>query len=153
MSCLPIANGIVDPKCASCTALCCRYIALEIDRPRTERDFEDLRWYLLHEKISIFVDGKTWFLNVETRCKALGADNLCTIYETRPAICREYKNDFCDKDGGEFDLLFETPEELMAYKAKMERQRRRKARKRTESKKARPARSGRAVWPRRPSAR
>lgn len=130
MSCLPILNNLVDPKCGSCTALCCRYFALEIDKPRSERDFDDLRWYLLHEKVSIFVDDGTWFLNVQTPCKALGPDNLCTIYETRPSICREYKNDFCDKDGGKFDQLFETAEQLMAYKAKWQKQRALKRRRR-----------------------
>ncbi|MFO0982534.1 MAG: YkgJ family cysteine cluster protein [Planctomycetota bacterium] len=142
MSCLPFLTAI-DPKCGSCTALCCRYFALEIDKPTSERDFDDLRWYLLHEKVSIFVDDGTWFLNIEQQCKALGPDNLCTIYEQRPSICREYKNDHCDKDGGDFDMLFETPEQLLAYQAKWRAERLRKRRSRAKAKRVRAKVAGR----------
>ena len=32
------------------------------------------------------------------RCRHLGADNLCTQYETRPAVCRNYRPDeLCER--------------------------------------------------------
>jgi uncharacterized protein len=107
-------------KCGSCIALCCRYFALEIDRPTVPKDFENLRWYLLHERVNVFVEGRRWYVQIFNKCAALGADFKCTIYETRPAICREYDNEVCDKDEalGEStsDQLFRSVGELEAYR-------------------------------------
>lgn len=107
-------------KCGTCIALCCRYIAFEVDGPDVPRDFELLRWFLLHERTALFVEGRTWFLQVFVRCRALGADYRCTIYETRPEICREYEADGCDRDqaGAEtgVDRIFRSVEELDAYR-------------------------------------
>jgi len=130
-------------KCGSCVALCCRYLALEVDRPTTPRDFDDLRWFMLHERVQIFTEGRKWFVQVFNPCTALGPDNLCTIYDRRPAICREYDNDWCDKDEQESDPnagndhVFHDLAELEAYRdrwvrryeATRRRQRRQAARK------------------------
>jgi Fe-S-cluster containining protein len=88
--------------CEHCTAVCCRYIALPIDKPRTRRDFDDLRWYLMHENISIFVEQGDWYIQFYTRCRNLQADNRCGIYPTRPEICREYQAGDCDYCGGDY---------------------------------------------------
>src|SRR3990167_3200232 len=32
--------------CDHCTAKCCRYFALPLDTPKTQRDFDFIRWYL-----------------------------------------------------------------------------------------------------------
>ena len=36
--------------CASCAAKCCRYFALPIDTPTTWKDFDSIRWFLLHDR-------------------------------------------------------------------------------------------------------
>src|SRR4029453_15484817 len=41
---LAVPAAFARSKCGSCIALCCRYLALEVDRPTTPRDFDDLRW-------------------------------------------------------------------------------------------------------------
>ena len=79
--------------CEHCTAKCCRYFALPIETPTSWGDFEYIRWYLLHEYASIFTEDGDWYLLVQTKCKHLGDDNLCGIYETRPQICRDYTTD------------------------------------------------------------
>ena len=76
--------------CDHCTGRCCRYFALPIDTPKTRRQFDFMRWYLVHGNCSIFVDGKTWFLCVHGDCEHLLPDHRCGIYETRPEICRSY---------------------------------------------------------------
>jgi len=103
--------------CEHCTGLCCKYIALPIEEPTTRRDFDDLRWYVMHEGISVFKEDGDWFIQIATRCENLQADNRCGIYETRPAICREYKAGDCDYPGGEYDYacLLTTPEQVEAY--------------------------------------
>ena len=103
--------------CDQCSALCCRYFVLEIDAPQTRQQYDDIRWYLVHQNVFVFIEKKKWYLGVYSRCKHLQADNRCGIYETRPRICREYSTDNCDYHGGEYDweVLFSSAEQLWAY--------------------------------------
>ncbi len=117
--------------CDKCSALCCRYLALPIDNPETVREYDNIRWYLLHENIVVFIEKKQWYIGIMSRCKHLQEDNRCGIYETRPHICRKYTTDNCDYHGGEydFDVLFTSAEQLHEYalkKLKRARARRRK---------------------------
>jgi Fe-S-cluster containining protein len=89
--------------CEHCTALCCRYIALPIDTPKEPRDFDDIRWYLLHENISVFVEDGDWYICIQTRCRHLQADHRCQIYATRPRICRRYDFTNCDYHSGDYN--------------------------------------------------
>ena len=103
--------------CEHCAAACCRYLALPIDKPTTARDYDDIRWYLMHERVIVFVEEGDWYIQYPTQCKNLGADNLCTIYETRPAICREYGPDSCDYSGSAYgyDHLFTHSKQVEEY--------------------------------------
>lgn len=102
--------------CDHCPAKCCHYFALPIDTPTELRDFEFIRWYLLHDRATVFTEDDTWYLLVHTTCKHLGADHRCGIYETRPQICREYSTDDCEYDDTwVYDRYFETPEQVAEY--------------------------------------
>ena len=102
--------------CQYCTAKCCRYFALPIDTPTRRKDFEFLRWYLMHGEASIFVEGKTWYLMVHAVCRNLQDDHRCAIYETRPQICRDYSTKNCEyEDDTVYDMYFETPEQVDEY--------------------------------------
>lgn len=103
--------------CDRCSALCCRYFALEIDEPESSEEFDDVRWYLAHENVHIFVEDDEWYLSVQTRCQYLQDDNKCGIYEDRPKICREYTTENCDYYTGQYDFqhYFTMPEQLEAY--------------------------------------
>lgn len=117
--------------CDQCTGLCCRYFALEIDKPKTPRQYDDIRWYLLHENIFIFIEEGKWYLGVMNKCKHLRADNRCGIYQKRPKICREYTTEGCDYHSGAYDFehMFATAEQFEAFtKEKMAERRRRKRR-------------------------
>lgn len=119
--------------CDQCAALCCRYFALPIDNPQSARQYDDIRWYLCHENVVVFIEKKQWYIGFMSRCKHLQPDNRCGIYETRPRICREYSTDNCDFHGGEynFEQLFTSAEQLHLYAkeqlAKPKRNRRRKS--------------------------
>lgn len=77
--------------CDACGAACCRYLALEIDRPNSKRAYDQIRWFLLHEGVHVFRDrAGRWFLETENRCSKLGRDGRCKIYASRPRICREH---------------------------------------------------------------
>lgn len=107
--------------CEHCTAACCRYIALPVDKPESAEDFDNIRWYLAHENVSIFVDKGQWYISFATPCRYLQADFRCGTYETRPKICRSYRTDACDYHGGEYryELFFSEPGQVEQYAAKV----------------------------------
>lgn len=102
--------------CSYCTAKCCRYFALPIETPTRRKDFEYIRWYLLHGEATVFTEDGDWYLMVHTACKHLLADHRCGIYETRPLICREYTTDNCEyEDHWVYEHYFETAEQVAEY--------------------------------------
>lgn len=102
--------------CDYCTGKCCRYFALAIDAPTEWEDFENYRWYILHEHAAIFTEDDNWFLLVSTKCKNLGDDNYCKNYEHRPDVCRIYSTDRCEyEDNWVYDKLFDDSEQLYEY--------------------------------------
>jgi uncharacterized protein len=103
--------------CEHCTAACCRYIALPIDTPETRTDYDDIRWFLLHESVSVFVEDGDWYIAFVTPCQHIQPDHRCGIYETRPRVCRQYTTDDCDYHSGDYgwEQHFAAPEHLDAY--------------------------------------
>jgi Fe-S-cluster containining protein len=86
----PGAAGTALP-CGECQALCCRYLATEIDPPRSRRDFDDIRWYLFHQGVSVFIDHDgAWFLAFDSVCRELDPSGRCRRYAERPQLCREH---------------------------------------------------------------
>jgi Fe-S-cluster containining protein len=128
----PMTNPFANTKCGGCTALCCSYFALEIDTPDEPEDFENLRWYIIHEDVQIFVDDGDWYLQINRKCSWLDG-NKCGNYENRPQICRDYSDTLCDLDGPQSDHTFHNIEELEAYRdtwvAEFEEKKRKKAKK------------------------
>ncbi len=103
--------------CEHCTGLCCRYVALPIETPENRQDFDDIRWYLVHEGMSVFIEDGDWFLNIQSTCRHLQPDQRCRIYHTRPRICREYSVENCDYHSGDYgwEEHFTCPEHLDEY--------------------------------------
>ena len=56
--------------CEYCTAKCCRYFALPIETPEDFEDFEFIRWFLLHDRATIFREDDDWYLLVHTDVRA-----------------------------------------------------------------------------------
>ena len=102
--------------CEYCTAKCCQYIALPIDTPKTWKDYDDLRWYLAHGDVSIFVDEGSWYIMMHKKCNHLLPDNRCGIYDDRPEICRGYNTDNCEYDDEyTYEKIFETDWQMWEY--------------------------------------
>jgi Fe-S-cluster containining protein len=106
--------------CRNCGAKCCKYFSFQIDVPDSFEEFEDVRWYLCHEGVSVHVDEGEWYISIENKCMMLGEDNTCIGYDRRPLICRKYTMDKCDHADGDYgyDQLFKTPDELDEYARK-----------------------------------
>ncbi len=113
-------NEKIDLLCRQCNSKCCRYFCFEIDEPDCFDEFDNLRWFLLHEGISVHIDEGSWFISIANKCKQLADDGRCLEYETRPAICRDYTTESCDETGGDYDYeeLFETADQIAAYARK-----------------------------------
>jgi uncharacterized protein len=107
-------------SCKECGGRCCKYFCLQIDTPDSFEEFENIRWFLLHEGITVHVEDGDWYMSVANRCKALSADGQCTAYERRPLVCRRYVTDNCDHTGGDYEFQehFRTPEELARHARK-----------------------------------
>lgn len=102
--------------CQHCTGKCCRYFALPIETPESWSDFDHMRWYMMHGRVSIFVDDGNWYIMIFADCQHLQEDNFCGAYETRPEICRTYTTDECEYDNdAPHDQLFETPTQIWEY--------------------------------------
>lgn len=106
--------------CAQCTALCCHYITVDIDEPLTNQARDDVRWYLLHEGVTLLIEKDRWLLQIATTCRHLQKDHRCGIYEKRPKTCKNYSTENCDyhtiHEGWETDYLeIKSAEEFDAY--------------------------------------
>ncbi len=119
MPTFPIKRDALKPGevlCSYCTALCCRYFSVPIDTPTTRKDFDNIRWFMMHGRVTVYVDDETWYLCVHADCKHLQPDHRCGTYADRPHICREYSTAKCEYDDpGLHDRLFETPEQIWEY--------------------------------------
>ena len=86
--------------CIACQ-YCCTYVALEIDTPTTDADFDYVRWYLAHKRINIYLDeDDCWYFLVNTECENLTPAG-CGIYEKRFNICRDYEATTCEMTVGQ----------------------------------------------------
>ena len=108
-----------ENKCSRCVnSICCTYITQKINTPRSKDDFDHLLWQLAHENVQLYKDEDGWYLALNNRCRFLLAGGGCAIYETRPQICRDYSNDFCEYDEPaeeNFEFYFDGYEALLEY--------------------------------------
>ncbi len=115
---LPV-SGYTESKCQRCTnSKCCTYFTQAIDAPRSKREFDHLLWQISHRGVQVYKDKSGWYLLINTACTHLQPDGRCGVYETRPQICRDYTNDFCEFDAPAedgFDLFFPDYEALLTY--------------------------------------
>ena len=102
--------------CDHCTAKCCRYFALPIETPTSAKEFEYLRWYIMHGRASVFTEDGDWYLLVHNVCEHLQDDHRCGIYHTRPQICRDYSTKDCEyEDEWTYDRYFEVADQVHEY--------------------------------------
>lgn len=85
---------------------------------RSKADFAHLLWQVSHEHVEVYKDTDGWYLLIRGRCEHIGPGGACQIYETRPQICRDYDNDWCEFDESaetHFELHFRNYNELLKY--------------------------------------
>ncbi len=124
---MPKRDGHGD--CETCGGRCCRYVVVQIDKPTRKIDREEVRWFLAHENVLVYIDHdeKTWNVQFNTPCTHLTKSNRCRIYADRYKVCRDYDTETCEESDGEVDAtIFHAPEEYDAWREKMKRKKRRK---------------------------
>ena len=108
----------VAADCQACGSRCCAYFCFEIDKPTTFQEFENVRWFIMHQGVTVHIDAAgDWYISIANRCLNLDEKGLCRQYETRPMICRAYTTAGCDFTLGdyEYQAVFHTPEQLENY--------------------------------------
>ena len=112
-------NGRDDSsQCEQCLpAYCCNYFSFEIDEPEDRKDYESLLWKIAHDKVSIYIYRKCWYIMIHTRCNFLSPQNKCMIYEHRPYLCREHSTQNCEYTDGDYGFTehFKSYDELLKY--------------------------------------
>lgn len=109
--------------CDGCPGQCCRHVATQIDEPDCKRDYDHIRWYLLHKNMFVFIDDDgDWYLEFVTDCEQLDDSYRCMIYEKRPRICRQYgeqQHEVCEylSDEKPYVYRFSSAAEFEAYLA------------------------------------
>lgn len=114
----PPKNQIPEGKtpCDYCNGNCCRYFALPIDEPENYREYDFIRWFLLHEKASVFREDESLFLLVHNKCNNLDDENRCRVYLKRPQICRDYSSEKCEyMESIPYQSYFELPDQVEEY--------------------------------------
>jgi Fe-S-cluster containining protein len=104
--------------CEECDGKCCKDVAVEIDEPETQEDWDEIRWFLYHENIIVYKDNEgDWLIEFHTRCKHLDENNKCMIYDKRPKTCREHDVESCqvNGEGNIGEIVFRTVEDLEKY--------------------------------------
>ncbi|MFB3893462.1 MAG: YkgJ family cysteine cluster protein [Phycisphaerae bacterium] len=108
-----------------CQARCCRYFGVPLGRPETYEDFDEVRWYLLHRGVSVYIDAEgDWGMRVENRCRMLRKTPRgwrCVAYGRRPLVCRRFAPATCEFTRGfhEVEEHFASAAELEAYASRM----------------------------------
>ena len=105
-------------SCNKCDGKCCKYVTVIIPEPKDQEDWDELKWYLMHDNIQVYKDTEDeWIVEFSTHCKHL-KENKCEIYENRPIVCRDHNLDECDANEGDYaKVLFKTPEDIDKYRS------------------------------------
>lgn len=108
--------------CDECNGECCKMIAIDIDTPKTREDFENIRWYLYHKGLSVYIDNEgTWLVQIPFPCMHRKKDGKCAIYDRRPPICRTYSPKTCERNIEEVKVMFRTVEDYDRWLRKSKR--------------------------------
>ena len=107
-----------EKDCHDCKALCCKYVSAEIDEPDCKKDWDQIIWMLHHENIVVYQDYEDcWFVEFKTKCKNLGEDHKCQIYDERPQLCEDHKAEECEhyNDDSPYQIIFREVDDVKAY--------------------------------------
>lgn len=77
---LKLSKGKECKKCGKC----CKVLSF----PFRNLDTAGKEYFLMHENVSIKEYKDKTYVVINSKCKYLTNNNLCSIHETKPTICR-----------------------------------------------------------------
>lgn len=80
-------------------SLCCEYITVIIETPKTEAQKDRIRWYLLHKVFVFVTEEDIWKVHMPVKCSALDNKGRCSKYSTRPNVCWNHSASDCERHG------------------------------------------------------
>jgi hypothetical protein len=83
--------------------------------PKTKLDRENLVWQMHFVNTKFFIRARKWYELSLGDCRYLDGKDRCTVYERRPDVCRNHNPPECERYGDIFDVMFDTPEDLLAH--------------------------------------
>ena len=102
--------------CDECEGECCKVLVVEIETPESKDDFEDIKWYLYHPGVSVYIDtDNAWNVQFDTKCRYLSDDDKCLIYDKRPPVCRKAEVRECHVNKEEIKEFFKSVEEYEGW--------------------------------------
>ena len=105
--------------CEECGGECCKKFAVQIEAPKSMVDYHDIKWYLYHTGVIVYIDNEgDWLVQIPIKCEKLDKNGRCTIYDKRPPICRTAKLEECEKNTNEMAVVFKDVEALEKYMKK-----------------------------------
>jgi len=102
--------------CKNCGG-CCNHVSLEIDKPTSKREYQEILWLLLHKDVRVYTDqDNDWFVEFQAQCEWRKNDK-CNNHTERPVICKDYSSEDCVKngDGSAEKLSFDCYDDFMSY--------------------------------------
>ncbi len=110
-------------KCQKCNAHCCRHIAIGVDAPDDKESYDNIRWYLLHKNVWVFIDHEDqWLIEFRTPCRLIRSDYKCGDYQNRPLVCKNYpeEDELCEGETNEpaYKELFKNVKDFERYMKK-----------------------------------
>lgn len=110
-------NGHGD--CRLCGGRCCTYLVVQIPTPRSKRDVDEIRWWLAHHNVQVFLDNEdgSWNIQFNTPCRYLTpSGRRCRIYANRFNVCREHASENCEMSDSQMDeVCFASVEQFDAW--------------------------------------
>jgi uncharacterized protein len=99
-----------------CGGRCCRYVTVSVPAPRSEPDWDEVRWWLAHQGVMVTRDPEGWMLHVMTPCTNLKPDSSCGVYPDHMLACQEHDATDCEYTGEvPFDVKLESETDLADY--------------------------------------
>ena len=89
-----IENISLNCKLDECKARCCNIITLLLKENRTETEENDIQLILAHQGTHYYNKENIEYIEIESKCKFLTENNMCSIYDRRFDLCRRYE---CEK--------------------------------------------------------
>ena len=104
--------------CSKCKGECCKYITVDLVRPKDAEDWDEVKWMLLHKGVMVYKDyDNDWQVEVRTDCKFLDKKTYkCKIYSKRTQVCKDHGTHECEGNDEDFaKVIFKKPSDVDKY--------------------------------------